>query len=308
MKKSIKIVAPATVANVGCGFDVMGFALPYPNDELVIKLGHHKGVRIHNHTPYPLPNTVMSNCAGRAAHAYLSAIGRKDLGVTIHIHRKIKPGSGIGSSAASAVAAVKGIQLLLGRNDSEQTLLQYCMQGEQAASGAMHADNVAPSLMGGFVLVRSHAPLDVISVPCPTNLFCTLVHPNIEVKTAAARQMIGQSISLRNATAQWGNVGALIAGLYTSNYALIGRAVHDTVAEPLRAQLIPGYRTLKATVMKAGALCCNISGSGPSVFALSTNESTACAIGKVMSHQFQQQNIECRTYVSTIHQQGAAVY
>lgn len=278
----IKIFCPATIANLSCGFDVLGLCLETAGDEMIIRKSDIKGVRITKVVGADLPLETEKNVAGIAALAMLEAI-ETEFGFEIEIYKNIKAGSGIGSSAASSAGAVFGINELLGRPFTRKELVLFAMQGEKLASGNAHADNVAPCLLGGFTLVRSSSPLDIIKIESPSELFATVVHPQIELKTSDARSVLKQTVSLKSAITQWGNVGGLIAGLYTKDYDLIGRSLHDEIVEPLRSVLIPGFDLIKKTAYENGALGSGISGSGPSIFALSKGKETADKIAKAMS-------------------------
>lgn len=306
--KNIKIFAPATVANVACGFDVLGFAVNEPGDEIILKLKSAPGVTITKITGDngKLPLDPVKNTASVAILAYLKHI-QSDQGIEIEIYKKMPLGSGLGSSAASAVGGVFGINELLGRPLKKEALLPFAMEGERVACGSAHADNAAPSLLGGLVLIRSYEPLEVVRIPTPPNLFCALVNPDFELRTAKSRKILKKEISLKNAVTQWGNVGGLIAGLMKSDYGLIGRSLQDVVAEPLRASLIPGFFDVKNAALQAGALGCSISGSGPSIFALSESPGVAKNVGKKMQEAFTAVKINSKIYVSPINQTGARV-
>jgi homoserine kinase len=283
----IKLFCPATIANLSCGFDVLGLCLDNAGDEMIVRKAEQKGVRITKIVGADLPLETEKNVSGVAAIAMLEAYERDfesiNFGFEIEIYKHIKAGSGIGSSAASSAGAVFGINELLGKPYSRKDLVQFAMQGEKLASGNAHADNVAPALLGGFTLVRSYAPLDIIRIDSPEELFATVVHPQIELKTSDARSVLKQTVSLKSAIMQWGNVGGLIAGLYTKDYDLIGRSLHDEIVEPLRSVLIPGFDLIKQTALENGALGSGISGSGPSIFALSRGKNTADQIAKAMN-------------------------
>jgi homoserine kinase len=304
---SIKIFSPATVANVACGFDILGFALDNPGDEIQVRLKDSPGITVLNQTKDTVfPADVNKNTAVVSLQAYLSHMG-SDQGFEITFTKKIKPGSGIGSSSASAAASVFAANELLGNPISKENLVQFAMQGEKAACGVAHADNVAPALLGGFVLVRSYDPLDIISIPYPEELYCTIIHPQIEVKTEDARKILRQGISLKDAVKQWGNVGGLIAGLMKGDYALIGRSLEDAIIEPIRSILIPGYDAVKEAALEAGALGCCISGSGPSMFALSRSLEEASQIAAAMKKAFTHYEIDNIDYVSRVNNQGPRV-
>ena len=242
----IKIFCPATIANLSCGFDVLGLCLETAGDEMIIRKSDVKGIRITKIVGADLPLETEKNVAGVSALAMLEAI-ETEFGFEIEIYKNIKAGSGIGSSAASSAGAVFGINELLGRPFTRKELVLFAMQGEKLASGNAHADNVAPALLGGFTLVRSSSPLDIIKIESPSELYATVVHPQIELKTSDARSVLKQTVSLKSAITQWGNVGGLVAGLYTKDYDLIGRSLHDEIVEPLRSVLIPGFDLIKKT-------------------------------------------------------------
>ena len=302
----IKIFCPATIANLSCGFDVLGLCLETAGDEMIIKKSNVKGVRITKIIGADLPLETERNVAGVAALAMLENL-ETEFGFDIEIYKNIKAGSGIGSSAASSAGAVFGINELLGKPFTRKELVLFAMQGEKLASGNAHADNVAPALLGGFTLVRSSNPLDIIKIESPSELYATVVHPQIELKTSDARSVLKQNVSLKSAITQWGNVGGLIAGLYTKDYELIGRSLHDEIIEPLRSVLIPGFDLIKQTALENGALGSGISGSGPSIFALSKGKETAEKIGKAMSAVYENMNLPYEIHVSKVNDEGMKV-
>jgi len=307
MKESIRVFSPATVANVACGFDVLGFALESPGDEIEVRKRDEPGFTVINKTKDTVfPSDVNKNTAVVSLQAYLQHI-QSDQGFEITFHSKIKPGSGIGSSSASAAASVFAVNELLGKPLSQTELVQFAMQGEKAACGVAHADNVAPALLGGFVLIRSYEPLDIIEIPYPEELYATIIHPQIEVKTEDARKILKKGITLKDAVTQWGNIAGLIAGLMKGDYALIGRSLKDVIIEPVRSMLIPGYDAVKDAAMEAGALGGSISGSGPSMFALSNSLETATQVAQAMTKTFSQFEIENHSYISKINKNGPKV-
>ena len=303
MTNEIKIFSPATVANVACGFDVLGFCLDSIGDEMVIRKTEEKGIRITKIEGYDLPFEAEKNVAGVSALAMSNAL-KPDCGFEIEIYKNIKPGSGIGSSSASAAGSIFGMNELLGRPLDKTKLTYYAMKGEALASQCEHADNLAPAIFGGFTLVKSTHPLQIIELPTPTDLFATLIHPQIEIKTADSRAILPKEIPLQHAITQWANVGSLVHGLHTSDYNLIKDALTDVVIEPYRKQLIPHFDAVKTAVIEAGALGCAISGSGPSIFALSKSETTAKAVEKAMNTVYSKTDIQFETYVSKINTKG----
>ena len=299
----IKLFCPASVANVSCGFDVLGFCLDRIGDEMVIRKTFEKGIQILKIDGQNLPLETMKNVAGVAGLALLKA-HPADFGFEIEINKGIKAGSGIGSSAASSAGAVFGINELLGRPFTRKELIQFAMKGEELASGVPHADNVAPVLLGGFTLVRSSKELDVIGLPTPTQLYATVLHPKIELKTSDARAVLKKNILLEKAIEQWGNLAALVSALYTNDYDLIGRSLIDVVVEPNRSALIPGFHDLKEAAIQTGALGSGISGSGPSIFALSKGKDTAVLVGEAISKAFKSYSIEFELHISKINPEG----
>jgi homoserine kinase len=299
----IKIFCPASVANVSCGFDVLGFCLDQVGDEMIIRKTDKKGIHILKIEGQDLPLETHKNVAGVAALALLEE-HEAPCGFEIEIYKKIKAGSGIGSSAASSAGAVFGINELLGRPFTNKELINFAMKGEELASGSAHADNVSPVLLGGFTLVRSAKQADVIALPSPSELYATVLHPKIELKTSDARAVLKKNILLEKAIEQWGNLAALVSGLYSEDYELIGRSLVDVVIEPHRSALIPGFKNLKEAAIQNGALGSGISGSGPSIFALSKGENTAQIVGESMSKEFKSLDIDFEIHISKINPKG----
>ena len=304
--EEIKIFCPATIANLSCGFDVLGLCLATAGDEMIIRKSDIKGVRITKIVGADLPMETENNVAGVAALAMLEEV-ETEFGFEIEIYKHIKAGSGIGSSAASSAGAVFGINELLGQPFTRKELVKFAMQGEKLASGNAHADNVAPALLGGFTLVRCSDPLDIIKIESPSELYATVVHPQIELKTSDARSVLKQTVSLKSAITQWGNVGGLVAGLYTQDYELIGRSLHDEIIEPIRSMLIPGFDLIKQTAYENGALGSGISGSGPSIFALSKGKENAYKIAKAMSAVYEEMNLPYEIHVSKVNDEGIKI-
>lgn len=305
---SVKVIAPATVANVSCGFDILGFAVDHPGDVVIMTLKDSTGVVISDIVGDGgrLPRESEKNTASVAVNAFLESIGSRQ-GVDIVLHKNLPLGSGMGSSAASAVAALVGINHLLGNPKSRAEMVPFAMEAERIACGSAHADNVAPSLLGGFVLVRDYSPLDVIKIASPDQLYCTLVHPHIEVKTEDSRRVLKTVIPLKDALTQAGNVAGLVTGLMTSDYNLIRRCIKDVIAEPVRSVFIPGYDEIKEAAIAAGALGCGISGSGPTMYALSSERSIAEKTGEAMQLGFLKYHLKSEAYVSKVNQEGAKI-
>ena len=306
MKNEIKIFCPATIANLNCGFDVMGLCLDGIGDEMVFRKIPGKGIRIAKITGADLPLETEKNVAGVAGLSLLEAV-RPDFGIEIEIHKKIKAGSGIGSSSASAAGAVFGINELLGKPFSRKELVYFAMKGEALASGSEHADNVAPCLLGGFTLVRGYDPLDVIRIESPDEIYAVVLHPHIEVKTSDSRAVLKPEVSLKNAITQWGNLGGLIAGLYTKDYDLIRRSLNDVIVEPYRKHLIPDFDTVKNAALENGALGAGISGAGPSIFALCKGEGIAKNVAKKMNAAYTHSGIAFDTHISKINDEGIKI-
>lgn len=302
-QNEIKVFCPATVANVSCGFDVLGVALDSVGDQMVVRKVPQKGIKITKLTGQDLPKETLNNVAGVAGNAFLLA-SDYDGGFEIEINKKIKPGSGIGSSAASSAGAVWAMNYLLGNPFSKSELVKFAMEGERLASDVAHADNVAPALFGGFTLVRSYSPLDIIDIPAPSDLYVTIVHPQIEIKTSDSRKILKTTISMETGIKQWGNVGGLVAGLFKQDYDLIGRSLEDHIVEPIRSILIPGFDEVKKVSLEAGALGSGISGSGPSIFAFSKGKETAVKVGDAMKTVYDKIGIDYEIHVSKVNMEG----
>jgi len=307
MNKSIKVFAPASVSNVGCGFDILGFAIDGIGDEMILSKNDSNKMHIKPIEGYEnLPTEPSKNVAGVAIQALLDDLGSSQ-GFDIEIKKNIKPGSGIGSSSASAAGAVVAANELLGRPYSREELVNFAMQGEIAASGDAHADNAAPTVLGGFCIVRAYDPLDVIQIESPKDLWCVVIHPQIEIKTKEARELLSPKVDLKKAIRQWGNVASLISGLHQSDYGLISRSLEDHIVEKQRKVLIPEFDNLKQAVLAAGALGCSISGSGPSVFALCEGEDKAKTVSSAMNEVFSKTTIPYFIYVSQVSNNGVRI-
>ncbi|HBK82950.1 MAG TPA: homoserine kinase [Flavobacterium sp.] len=299
----IKIFCPATIANLNCGFDILGLCLEGIGDEMVIRKSEEKGIKITKIEGADIPYETKKNVAGVAGLAIIEGLDL-DFGFEIEIYKMIKAGSGIGSSSASAAGAVYGINELLGNPFTRNELVKFAMKGEAVASGSEHADNVAPCLLGNFTLIRGYNPLDVIEIKSPDELYAVVLHPHIEVKTADARAVLSPTVPLKLAITQTGNIGGLIAGLYTSNYELIGRSLQDVIVEPFRKHLIPNFEELKATALENGALGSGISGAGPSIFALCKGLESATRVASAMKNCYATTNINFDVHVSKINSVG----
>jgi homoserine kinase len=306
INENIKIFAPATIANVGCAFDILGFAIDNIGDEMIIRRTNIPGIKIISKGLGNLPVEPEKNVAGVVA---IEMMKRENggFGLTIEINKLIYPGSGLGSSAASASGTAFGLNKLLGKNYSTKELVNFAMQGEKLASGSEHADNIAPAITGKFALIRGYNPLDIIEIDSPNDLYCTVIHPLIQIKTIEARKILPEQIPLKSAVTQWGNVAGLISGLYQSDYQLIGRSMEDVIVEPARASLIPEFYKLKNSAIKAGALGCSIAGSGPAVFAFSKGEEIANAVRDAFNHVYSSTAIDFHLFISKISQRGSRI-
>ncbi len=301
----VKVSAPGTVANLVCGFDILGLCLNEPNDIMEVQLLDEKKIIIHSADGYPLPLDPAQNTAGAPLIEMINEL-QGNIGFEVTIHKKIKPGSGIGSSAASAAGAVVAANHLLGNVFSKTDLVRFAMFGEKVASGVKHADNIAPCIYGGITLIRSILPLDIVVIPAPA-LYVTVVHPQIEVRTKDARQILRKEVLLKDAIKQWGNIAGLVAGFMKNDLELVGRSLEDVIIEPVRSILIPGFDEVKKRCKEAGALGGGISGSGPSLFMLSKDEVTAIQVEKVMKEIYERIGLAYHTYVTTINMEGVKV-
>jgi len=303
---SIKIVAPATVANLVCGFDVLGMALNDPQDNMELCLSNEPGIRIRHIDGYDLPTEPAKNVAGAGLIALMDEYADKKIGFDLTVDKCIKPGSGLGSSAASSAGAVVAANYLLDNHFSKEDLVRFAMNGEKLASGVKHADNIAPCIYGGVTLIRSIFPLDIVQLSAPP-MYVTVVHPQIEVKTSDARQILRKEVLLKDAIKQWGNIAGLVAGFMKGDYGLISRSLEDVIIEPVRSILIPGFDEVKKKSKEAGALGGGISGSGPSIFMLSKEATVAHEIEKVMVSVFEKVGIDFKTYVTTLNNEGVRI-
>lgn len=302
----IKIFSPATVANVSCGFDVLGFCLDSVGDDMIIRKTDKKGIYITKIEGFDLPFEAELNVAGVSALAMYDAID-VDFGFEIEIYKNIKPGSGIGSSAASAVGSVFGMNELLGKPFNKTQLTEFAIKGEALASKCEHADNLAPALFGGFTLVKSVSPLQILEIPSPANLYATIIHPQIEIKTSEARAILPKQVPLQDAITQWANVGSLIHALHTNNYQLLKDSLHDVIVEPYRSQLIPHFNDVKNTALQNGALGAGISGSGPSIFSLCEGIENAINVKDAIKKIYSKTKIDFDIHVSKINNEGVKI-
>lgn len=303
IQNEIKIFSPATVANVSCGFDVLGFCLDTIGDEMIIRKTEKKGIAISKIEGYDLPFDPEKNVAGISALAMI-AHAKPYCGFEIEIYKKIKPGSGIGSSSASASGSVFAINELLGRPYNKTQVTDFAMKGEAFASGSEHADNLAPGIFGGFTLVKSTSPLEVLQLPTPHDIYATIIHPQIEIKTVDARAVLPKVFPLKDAITQWANVGSFVHALHTSNYDLLKRALQDVIVEPHRSTLIPHFNEVKSAALHHGALGAGISGAGPAIFALSKGIENAKRVEKAMQAVYSLTSIAFETHVSGINIEG----
>jgi homoserine kinase len=303
--RGVTVFSPATIANLVCGFDVLGLALKDPRDIMTITLSEAPGIRIEHNDAFNLPTIPEENVAGVALLEMMQELDNT-FGFEIVIEKHIKPGSGLGSSAASAAGVVVAANHLLGNRFSKPDLVRFAMAGEKLASGVKHADNISPCIYGGVTLIRSIFPLDVISLPAPP-MFVAVVHPQIEVKTSDAREILRKEVLLKDAIKQWGNIAGLVAGFMKNDYGLISRSLEDVIIEPVRSMLIPGFDEVKKNSVDAGALGGGISGSGPSIFMLCEKEDTAKKVEKIMKHIYDNTGLAYHTYVTTINNEGIVV-
>ena len=303
---AVKIFAPNTVANVGCGYDVLGFALGGHGDEILVSKRVDSDLTITKIIGADLPTDPLTNVATVAVRAMLEQLGSGQ-GFDFEITKSIPPGSGLGSSASSSAGAVFGVNELLGNPFTTNELIQFAMEGERSSSGAAHADNVAPSLLGGFTAVRSYEPLDVFNIPFPEELLAVIVYPEVQVKTADAKRVLRKQVDLKDAVSQWGNMAGLISGLMTSNFQRIGLSLEDVIVVPVRGMLIPFYEDVKAMALEKGALGFSISGSGPTSFAFSNNPETAEEIRKACADIYSNGGINTISFVSPINPTGCKI-
>lgn len=304
----VSVHAPATVANVGCAFDTIGFAVCGIGDTVTASFTDTAGVSIRSLSgnAAELSTDPLQNTASVAVLSMLNDLVDKPQGIALDVHKGLPIGSGLGSSSASAVAGVVAVNQLLGSPLTRRELIPYAMEGERIACGVAHADNVAPALLGGFVLIRSTSPLEVVQLPSPDSLHITLVTPDIELRTVDARKVLKGNTPLSSVTKQLGNVAGLVSGLFRSDLELIGRSLEDVIIEPERSKLIPGFYSVREAALGAGAVGCAISGSGPSLFAVSTSQPIAATVGDAMVEMFATHTIHARAIITSVNTLGAS--
>ncbi len=309
-KPGIKVFAPATVANVAVGFDILGFALESPGDEIIVREGSQPGLVITEITGAKgkLPYDILKNTAGYAAHRLLEHIGETQRPIEMEIHKKMPFGSGLGSSAASAVGGVFAVNEFLKTGLTKHEILKFAVEGEQIADGAFHADNVAPSLLGGMVLIRDNSTLDVKKLPIPKGLCAVVIYPEIEILTKDSRSILKKEIDFQTSIQQMGNLASFVASMYSSDFDLMSRSLQDLIVEPQRAHLIPAFYETKEKALELGALGFSISGAGPSMFALCNNTGVAEEISKWAINKYKSLKINVKSYISPINHEGAIRY
>lgn len=298
MKKEIALKVPATIANVVCGFDILGMAVNEPFDEVRVRRTEQPGITIHHEDDFGLPCDPEKNVAGVALRAMMNNMPQPP-GFEVSIKKHIMPGSGLGSSAASSVGAVAAANRLIDAPFAAEKLLEFAAEGERLASGASHYDNIAPALFGGITFMNPQHKVKVVNIAHPP-LWCTIVHPQIEVKTADSRRIIKKEIPVTTAIHQWSNIAGLITGLFRHDFELIAQSLEDLIFEPARSILIPGFAEIKNRSKEAGALGGGISGSGPSVFMLSKDQQTAQLVENEMKILYNRIGLNYKTYVTTI--------
>ncbi|MFD2161947.1 homoserine kinase [Paradesertivirga mongoliensis] len=309
MRESIRVFAPATIANVVCGYDILGLAVDAPGDEVIMRKRSEPGVIITKITGDDgrLPLDASKNTVSASVEHYLRHVGRPDVGIEIELHKQMPIGSGLGSSSASTVAGLFAINAMLGNPLSKMELVPFAMKGEELACGTGHADNVAPAILGGFVLIKSYEPLDIIKLPYPEELHCAIVFPEVDVPTRDARRMIREKIALKDAVTQWGNIAGLVSGLFMKDLGLIGRSMKDVLIEPVRSILIPDFHRMREIAMINGAISFGISGSGPSVFAFTKDPDTSVKITKAIQQHLSKLNIGSQAYTSAVNADGPKI-
>ena len=304
---AIEVFCPGSVANISCGFDILGLCLDSIGDTMRVKKVSKKGITIKSISGYNLSLKTNENAAGVSALALINQYKDIDYGFEIEIIKKIKPGSGIGSSAASASGSVFAINELLGKPFSKKELVKFALDGEYICSKSYHADNISPLIFGGITLVRDHKELDIVNLPTPSELYITIIHPQIELKTSDSRSIIDRNIHISKMTEQSANLGAFISSLYEEDYELLKRSIKDVIIEPYRSELIPEFKNLKKIALKNNALGFGISGSGPSMFSLCKGIKSANTIIENMEFQLDKMDINYKSYISKINNEGLKI-
>ena len=308
-KSGVKVFAPASVANVGVGYDILGFPIEGIGDEVIVKQGSQKGLHITSIKKNKnLSKDIYKNTAGYAALKLLQALGREDEPIEMELIKNMSIGTGLGSSAASAVAGAFGVNTYLNFPFTKAEILKFATEGEEIADGSFHADNVAPSLLGGFILIRDNKTLDWTKIPCPQGLRAVVIYPHVKVLTRDSRAILKDHVALKDHVLQSGNLGCFVAGMFKSDFDLIGRSLEDFIIEPQRAQLIPHFYEAKKIAQEEQALGFSISGAGPSMFALCHNSIAAENIFEKCSKLYKDNNIECTCHISNINHEGAKIY
>jgi homoserine kinase len=304
--ESVRAFAPGTIGNVGPGFDVLGLAVTGPGDAVVAEWTSGEGLTLRDPGHPTLPREAEKHTAGIAALEVLRQAGGAARGIALTVEKGLPLGGGRGGSGASAVAGAVAVNALLGHPLDRQGLLAAALAAEAAVSGR-HLDNVAPSLLGGLVLVRGLDPPDAVRLPTPPGLHVVLAEPDQVLRTADARAVIPRAIPLGTAVAQCADVAALVAAMVAGDLALLGRGVEDHLAEPARAPLLPRFREAKQAALAAGAVAASLSGSGPTAFALAADAATAAGVASAMAEAYQSGGVACRVRVERVQTEGARV-
>lgn len=309
-KPGIKVFAPASVSNVAAGFDLLGFALEKPGDEIIVREGSQPGLVIGEirGASGKLPYDLRQNTAGFAALKLLEHLGQTDRPIEMQIHKKMPIGSGIGSSAASAAGAVFAISEFLRAGLSKPELLPFALQGERANNPSLPADNVAASLLGGMILIRDSDSLDYKKLPLLRGLFAAVICPHVEVLTKMSRDILKKEVPFDDVVRQQGNLAGFVAAMYTSDFGLLARSLQDVLVEPQRAHLVPHFYAMKEKAMEAGAMGFSISGAGPAMFALCDNSLAAERVVEAANALYRENRLEISTYLSGINHEGARLY
>jgi len=303
---SIKVFSPGSITNLSCGYDILGLCLQNRGDEITVSKTNKKGIIIKSIEGHVLTKDINKNVAGIAAQALLKNINI-NYGFEIEIKKGIKPGSGIGSSAASSAGTVYAINQLLDSPFSHLDLIKYSMEGERFVSGSYHADNVAPIILGGITLVRSIDAIDVIKLPSPKSLEVIIVRPNIEIKTSDSRKVVKKKIKIEKMVQQSANLGSFISSLYTEDFDLMSKSVVDEIIEPDRSMLIPEFDNIKKISKDSGAIAVGISGSRPSIFSLSNNTSLSNKILDNITNHYDKLRIDYDGFISKINTAGIKI-